>query len=303
VRRATTRQWLIYRHSEWWLIGLDGLPVFCRAHDLTAAEMDGDQWTTLPEDCVAEKQLTQLVTPEWRDDVRCSDPAGSAPEIIVAPEVIPEEAIVTPTTSTLTTVPGTGLAGLSASGDSSSGDSSSSGGGGGGSSGGELLGGGNGSAPSGGGGVFNTALPGGVAGGGGGGGGSSPATPPEEEDVVIDPEDVFVATVEIIQGYKMSQTGTGCKVIWMWRASYTADEKYANESFSTRIITAGVGVEKCIFSGWLKPGHTIEGLAGLDIPVPVGGDAYLVLQMTVKSKAQTIAGNTSASLHILNNFA
>lgn len=309
IRRAKTRQWLLFAHTEWWLVGVDGLPRLCMANDLMAAEISGSQWTWLSESCLAEKQVDQIVQPEWKWDVSCDNPRGLPPDSITPPDVVPEESIVddAPGTAVLgsgVTAGGSDiLGGGNASGDTG-GSSSGGGSGGGGGGGGELLGGGNAGDDGGSGGGAPSRGITGSAGGGGGGGGTPPTQqPPEEEEPTVEEVALFTSDVDILQGYKMSQTGSGCKIMWMWRATFTAPAKYAAQSFSTRIITAGVGVEKCIWSGWLRSGDVIEGLDGLDIPLAVGADAYLVLQMSVKSGGQALTGNTSDSLHISNNFA
>lgn len=280
IRRTTTRQWMIYAHTEWWIVGTEGIARLAHANDLTTEELSGSKWTWLSEACLAEKQVDQLVQPEWREDVSCSNPVGAEPDVIIPPAVVPTEAVIegagTDTTATETL----------------------SGGGGGG---GSLLGGGDTSdAGSGEGGSGSTGVPVGSGGAGGGGGGGTPDD--AEDSAVIDSEAGFTSNVEIIQGWKMSQTGSGCKVIWSWQASFTADEKYKDRAFSVRVVTAGVGIEKAIWSGYLKPGRIIEGLAGLDIPIAVGDTKYLVLHMTVKANAQTLVGDTSGAMTINNNF-
>lgn len=304
VRRAKSRQWLIFAATEWWIIGVDGQPQLCHANDLSVEEMSGDRWTCLSEDCLARKQVDQLVLPVWKDDVSCADPIGAPAAVIEQPAVVPDEAVILAYTTTLTTTPeGSAVFG----GGSSSASAAAAGAGGG-----NLLGGGN--ASGGGGGSPGTpgspgAVPAGGGGGGDGGGGGAGDGNGDGGDAEPIPDTaVFTAHVELIEGYQPE----GLKLasvqgVWFtWRAWIEADGKYANDSYSVRIVTSGPRITGfgtgLIWSGYLRPGSVIEGSHNMFINNPAGSDAYLSLQMSVKRGGVVIASDTSpTNLHFLND--
>lgn len=282
IRRAQSRLWLIFRSGEWWRIAPDNSVNLCNGNDLTDEEMQGEQWTVLAEDCLV-KQSGQLVLPEWKDDVSCSDPAGALADTIIEPAAVPAESIVTPSDSTVTTVPDSGLLGSgvegSSGGESSgavgsgSGSSSSSGSGGGGSGAASaaLLGGGAGSGGSG----SGITSQGTIGGGGGDDDGDATEKERQQRGGKVDKTGALKMNFFARPVARKAQ-GTQVFTIFIWNFQVTADTPFANsQTWSARVVPVGAAsslvTAATFFSGFVIPGRIYEGSSTVLTNVPVGG--------------------------------